>query len=239
MKKEQTIPAHVAVIMDGNGRWAKKRALPRTAGHREGVKVVEKLADTCLSAGVRYLTLFCFSSENWNRPKTEVNALFSLLENYLRKEIKPFRDKGINISFLGHTELLPEKIRELMSKTVSGNLPPEQEKLRLILAISYGGREEIADTARRLAQMAVNQKIKPEEINEKAFASAMYMPDIPDPDLVIRTSGEKRISNFLLWQSAYSEYVFLNTLWPDCTEKDFTAALDEYAARHRRFGKVK
>ncbi|MBR4126137.1 MAG: di-trans,poly-cis-decaprenylcistransferase [Alphaproteobacteria bacterium] len=239
MKKEQTIPAHVAVIMDGNGRWAKKRALPRTAGHREGVKVVEKLADTCLSAGVRYLTLFCFSSENWNRPKTEVNALFSLLENYLRKEIKPFRDKGINISFLGHTELLPEKIRELMSKTVSGNLPPEQEKLRLILAISYGGREEIADTARRLAQMAVNQKIKPEEINEKAFASAMYMPDIPDPDLVIRTSGEKRISNFLLWQSAYSEYVFLDTLWPDCTEKDFTAALDEYAARHRRFGKVK
>ena len=239
MKKEQTIPAHVAVIMDGNGRWAKKRALPRTAGHREGVKVVEKLADTCLSAGIRYLTLFCFSSENWNRPKTEVNALFSLLESYLRKEIKPFRDKGINISFLGHTELLPEKIRELMSKTVSGNLPPEQEKLRLILAISYGGREEIADTARRLAQMAVEQKIKPEEINEKAFASAMYMPDIPDPDLVIRTSGEKRISNFLLWQSAYSEYVFLDTLWPDCTEKDFTAALDEYAARHRRFGKVK
>ena len=239
MKKEQTSPAHVAVIMDGNGRWAKKRALPRTAGHREGVKVVEKLADTCLSAGIRYLTLFCFSSENWNRPKTEVNALFSLLESYLRKEIKPFRDKGINISFLGHTELLPEKIRELMSKTVSGNLPPEQEKLRLILAISYGGREEIADTARRLAQMAVEQKIKPEEINEKAFASAMYMPDIPDPDLVIRTSGEKRISNFLLWQSAYSEYVFLDTLWPDCTEKDFTAALDEYAARHRRFGKVK
>ena len=170
MKKEQSTPAHVAVIMDGNGRWAKKRALPRTAGHREGVKVVEKLADTCLSAGVRYLTLFCFSSENWNRPKTEVNALFSLLENYLRKEIKPFRDKGINISFLGHTELLPEKIRELIGKTVSGNLPPEQEKLRLILAISYGGREEIADTARRLAQMAVNQKIKPEEINEKTFA---------------------------------------------------------------------
>ena len=239
MKKEKTIPAHVAVIMDGNGRWAKKRAWPRTAGHREGVKVVEKLADTCLEAGVRYLTLFCFSSENWKRPKTEVNTLFSLLERYLQKGIQSFRDKGINIVFLGHTELLPEKIRVLMKKTIAENIPPEREKLRLILAISYGGREEIADTARRLAQMAVEQKIKPEEIDEKAFASALYMPDVPDPDLVIRTSGEKRISNFLLWQSAYSEYVFLDTLWPDCTGKDFTAALDEYAARHRRFGTVK
>ena len=239
MKKEQTTPVHVAVIMDGNGRWAKKRTLPRTAGHREGVKVVEKLADTCLAAGVRYLTLFCFSSENWNRPKTEVGALFSLLEKYLQKGIKPFRDKGINIFFLGHTELLPEKIQGLMKKTLAENVPPEQERLRLILAISYGGREEIADTARRLAQMAVDGKIKPEEIDERSFSAALYRPEIPDPDLVIRTSGEKRISNFLLWQSAYSEYVFLDTLWPDCTEKDFTAALDEYAARHRRFGKVK
>ena len=239
MKKRKTTPVHVAVIMDGNGRWAKKRALPRAAGHRAGVKVVEKLADTCLSEGVRYLTLFCFSSENWKRPKTEVGALFSLLEKYLRDGIKPFRQKGINVVFLGHTELLPEKIRLLIKETVAENLPSEQERLRLILAISYGGREEIADTARRLAQMAVEQKIRPEEINEKAFASVLYMPEVPDPDLVIRTSGEKRISNFLLWQSAYSEYVFLDTLWPDCTEKDFLAALDEYAARHRRFGKVK
>ena len=239
MKKEQTTPVHVAVIMDGNGRWAKKRALPRTAGHREGVKVVEKLADTCLKAGVRYLTLFCFSSENWNRPKNEIAALFSLLEKYLQKEIQSFRNKGINIVFLGHTELLPEKIQGLIKKTISENVPLKEEKLRLILAVSYGGREEIADTARRLAQMAVEQKINPEDINETFFAKAVYMPDVPDPDLVIRTSGEKRISNFLLWQSAYSEYVFLDTLWPDCTEKDFLAALDEYAARHRRFGKVK
>ena len=238
MDNKKDIPEHVAVIMDGNGRWAKKHNLPRTAGHREGAKVVEKLANTCLSAGVRYLTLFCFSSENWNRPETEIKALFSLLEEYLQKEVKPFREKGINISFLGHTELLPENIRQKISALTESNLPREQEKMRLILAISYGGREEIADTARRLAQMAAEQKIKPEEINEKFFASAMYMPDIPDPDLVVRTSGEKRISNFLLWQSAYSEYVFLDTLWPDCTEKDFYAALDEYAARQRRFGKV-
>ena len=138
-----------------------------------------------------------------------------------------------------HTELLPEKIQGLMKKTLAENVPPEQERLRLILAISYGGREEIADTARRLAQMAVDGKIKPEEIDERSFSAALYRPEIPDPDLVIRTSGEKRISNFLLWQSAYAEYVFLDTLWPDCTDKDFTAALDEYAARHRRFGKVK
>ena len=238
MEEKNSIPSHVAVIMDGNGRWAKKHNLPRTAGHKEGAKVVEKLADTCMSAGIRYLTLFCFSSENWNRPESEIKALFSLLENYLKKEIKPFRDKGINVSFLGHTELLPDNIQALMKNVTLGNLPPEQEKMRLILAISYGGREEIADTARRLAQKALNGEIKPEEINEKAFLSQLYLPDVPDPDLLIRTSGEKRISNFLLWQSAYSEFVFLDTLWPDCTEKDFRQALDEYAARQRRFGKV-
>lgn len=238
MVKKKDIPEHVAVIMDGNGRWAKKHNLPRSAGHREGAKVVEKLADTCLSAGVRHLTLFCFSSENWNRPESEIKALFSLLEQYLQKEIKPFRDKGINISFLGHTEHLPEKIQGLMQKVVSGNLPPEQEKLRLILAISYGGRDEIVDTAKLLAARAAKGEISADDIDEKTFASSMYLPDVPDPDLIIRTSGEKRISNFLLWQSAYSEFVFLDTLWPDCTEKDFWRALDEYAARHRRFGKV-
>lgn len=238
MEKKRIVPEHVAVIMDGNGRWAKKRNLPRAVGHREGAKVVGKLADACLSAGIRYLTLFCFSSENWNRPKEEIDALFSLLEEYLQKESEPFRKKGINFSLLGHTELLPEKLRRQIEELKAQNLPAKQEKLHLILALSYGGREEIVDAARRLAQRAVEQKIKPEEIDEKSFASALYLPQFPDPDLVIRTSGEKRISNFLLWQSAYSEYVFLDTLWPDCTEKDFYAALDEFAARHRRFGKV-
>lgn len=238
MEEDKKIPTHVAVIMDGNGRWAKKRNLPRTAGHKEGAKVVEKLADTCLNAGVRYLTLFCFSSENWNRPQNEIDALFSLLETYLRKEIRPFREKGINISFLGHINLLPEKIQKEINALTAENLPKEQEKMHLILAISYSGREEIVDAARRLAQKAVEQKVKPEEIDEKMFSSALNLPDVPDPDLIVRTSGEKRISNFLLWQSAYSEFVFLDTLWPDCTEKDFFAALDEYAARHRRFGKI-
>lgn len=238
MKEKQAIPVHVAVIMDGNGRWAKKHNLPRSAGHREGANVVEKLANTCLTSGVRYLTLFCFSSENWNRPQSEIDALFSLLEEYLQKESKPFRERGINFSLLGHAELLPQNLQQKLAELKAQNVPPEQEKMHLILAISYGGREEIVDAARRLAQKAVDREITPAEIDEKAFAGALYLPDIPDPDLVIRTSGEKRISNFLLWQSAYSEYVFLDTLWPDCTEKEFNMALNEYAARHRRFGKV-
>lgn len=238
MNKTRQIPAHVAVIMDGNGRWANKRHLPRTAGHRAGAKVVERLLDTCLTTGVRYVTLFCFSSENWNRPADEINALFSMLDDYLQKEVAPFRQKGVNFSFAGRTQALPEKTQGLMAGLVRDNLPPEREKLRLIMALSYGGREEIVDAARRLAQKVQNGETTPDQIDETAFCGALYLPDVPDPDLVIRTSGEKRISNFLLWQSAYSEFVFLDTLWPDCTERDFRAALDEYAARHRRFGKV-
>lgn len=224
--------------MDGNGRWAKQRSLPRTAGHRAGAKVVEKLLECCLNAGVRYVTLFCFSTENWNRPKDEVDTLFSMLNEYLSKEIQPVTDKGVKVSFAGRTDLLPEKTREMMAKVESVVPSSENQKLHLILAISYGGREEIVDAARALAKRVQNGEIRPDEIDEKAFSSALYLPDVPDPDLVIRTSGEKRISNFLLWQSAYSEYVFTNTLWPDFCERDFQAALDEYAARHRRFGKV-
>lgn len=238
MNTRSILPRHVAVIMDGNGRWAKQRSLPRTAGHRAGAKVVEKLLECCLNAGVRYVTLFCFSTENWNRPKDEVDTLFSMLNEYLSKEIQPVTDKGVKVSFAGRTDLLPEKTREMMAKVENVVPSPENQKLHLILAISYGGREEIVDAARALAKRVQNGEIRPDEIDEKAFSSALYLPDVPDPDLVIRTSGEKRISNFLLWQSAYSEYVFTNTLWPDFCERDFQAALDEYAARHRRFGKV-
>lgn len=238
MNTRSILPRHVAVIMDGNGRWAKQRSLPRTAGHRAGAKVVEKLLECCLNAGVRYVTLFCFSTENWNRPKDEVDTLFSMLNEYLSKEIRPVTNKGVKVSFAGRTDLLPEKTREMMAKVENVVPSPENQKLHLILAISYGGREEIVDAARALAKRVQNGEIRPDEIDEKAFSSALYLPDVPDPDLVIRTSGEKRISNFLLWQSAYSEYVFTNTLWPDFCERDFQAALDEYAARHRRFGKV-
>ena len=238
MNNKQNLPIHVGVIMDGNGRWAKKRSLPRTAGHREGAKVVEKLAHSCLNAGVRYLTLFCFSTENWNRPKEEVDTLFSMLNEYLHKESKPFREKGINFSFLGRIDLLPEETQQMIDALEKENLPKEQEKMHLILALSYGGREEIIDAAKHLAHKVKDGKITPDQIDETVFSSALYLPDIPNPDLIIRTSGEKRISNFLLWQAAYAEFVFLDTLWPDCTEKDFYAALDEFAVRHRRFGNV-
>lgn len=238
MDNIQQIPVHVAVIMDGNGRWAKKRGLSRAKGHREGAKAIEHLVDSCLSSGVKYLTLFCFSSENWNRPADEIKALFSLLEEYLKKEAEPFRKKGINVSFIGRRKLLPESTQKLMTEVESKNLSDDEERLHLILAISYGGREEIVDTACRLAESVQKGDLKPESINEEVFSSHLYLPNVPFPDLLVRTSGEKRISNFLLWELAYAEFFFTDTLWPDFSEKDFQEALQEYASRQRRFGKI-
>ena len=166
--------------MDGNGRWAKQRSLPRTAGHRAGAKVVEKLLECCLNAGVRYVTLFCFSTENWKRPKDEVDTLFSMLNEYLSKEIQPVTNKGVKVSFAGRTDLLPEKTREMMAKVENVVPSPENQKLHLILAISYGGREEIVDAARALAKRVQNGEIRPDEIDEKAFSSALYLPDVPE-----------------------------------------------------------
>ena len=232
------IPAHVAVIMDGNGRWAKQRGLSRTQGHRAGAKAVERLADACLAVGIRYVTLFCFSSENWNRPQAEIAALFKMLDEYLHKELAPFRQKGINAVFTGQIDRLPAGLQKTIRDFESQNLPAEQEKMRLNLAISYGGREEITQAARRLAQQVEAGTLKPADITEALFERALYRPDIPDPDLLIRTSGELRISNFLLWQLAYTELYFTDTLWPDFSADDLQAALTEYAKRQRRFGKV-
>ena len=232
------IPTHVAVIMDGNGRWAKQRGLSRTQGHRAGAKAVERLADACLAAGVRYVTLFCFSSENWNRPQSEISALFKLLDEYLHKEIAPFRKKGINAVFTGQIDRLPKGLQETIRSFEAQNLPIEQEKMCLNLAIGYGGREEITQAARRLAQQVKAGVLNPEDITDETFSNVLYRPDIPDPDLLIRTSGELRISNFLLWQLAYTELYFTDTLWPDFSADDVQAALTEYAKRQRRFGKV-
>ncbi|HBO59045.1 MAG TPA: di-trans,poly-cis-decaprenylcistransferase [Alphaproteobacteria bacterium] len=232
------IPAHVAVIMDGNGRWAKQRGLSRTQGHRAGAKAVERLADACLAAGIRYVTLFCFSSENWNRPQAEIAALFKMLDEYLHKELAPFRQKGINAVFTGQIDRLPAGLQKTIRDFESQNLPAEQEKMRLNLAISYGGREEITQAARRLAQQVETGALKSADITETLFERALYRPDIPDPDLLIRTSGELRISNFLLWQLAYTELYFTDTLWPDFSAEDLHEALTEYAKRQRRFGKV-
>lgn len=238
MTETGQIPTHVAVIMDGNGRWAKQRGLSRTQGHRAGAKAVERLADACLAAGVRYVTLFCFSSENWNRPQAEISALFKMLDEYLHKEIASFRQKGINAVFTGQIDRLPEELQKTIREFEAKNLPAEQEKMCLNLAISYGGREEIVQAARRLAQQVETGALKSEDITEKLFEQALYRPDIPDPDLLIRTSGELRISNFLLWRLAYTELYFTDTLWPDFSADDLQAALTEYAKRQRRFGKV-
>ena len=232
------IPTHVAVIMDGNGRWAKQRGLSRTQGHRAGAKAVERLADACLAAGVRYVTLFCFSSENWNRPQSEISALFKLLDEYLHRELVPFRKKGINAVFTGQIDRLPKGLQETIRSFEAQNMPIEQEKMRLNLAIGYGGREEITQAARRLAQQVKAGVLNPEDIMDETVSNALYRPDIPDPDLLIRTSGELRISNFLLWQLAYTELYFTDTLWPDFSADDVQAALTEYAKRQRRFGKV-
>lgn len=236
MSEKRRIPAHVAVIMDGNGRWAQQHSITRSMGHREGAKAVERAIQSCLDSGVRYLTLFCFSSENWKRPPEEVSSLMSLLEEYLSKKIEPLAEKGIRVCFSGRLEMLPENIRSKIQLVTSQAVP--DERLTLILALSYGGRWEIVDAARRLAEQVKNGALEPSDINEESLSHALYLPDIPDPDLLIRTSGEKRLSNFLLWQTAYTEVVFTDTLWPDFSDEDFRKALEDYASRHRRFGKV-
>lgn len=236
MTSERRLPAHIAVIMDGNGRWAEKHGLPRTFGHRKGVKAAETMVESCLEAGISYLTLFCFSSENWNRPEEEVSALMDLLRSYFKEDVQKLQEKRVKLKFSGRFDRLPEDIRKKMAQI--GSVEISQPKLTLVMALSYGGREEIVDAARRLARRVANNDLSIEQINEAEFSRSLYTPDVPDPDLLIRSGGEKRISNFLLWQGAYTEIVFSNKLWPDFSKEDFQSALDEYALRHRRFGRV-
>lgn len=225
---------HVAIIMDGNGRWAKARGLPRTVGHKKGVDAVRRVITAARELGVRYLTLFGFSSENWRRPADEVGELMRLLRFYLHSEIAELHANGVRLRIIGDRGRLAPDIVQLIEageKRTAGN-----EGLTLLVALSYGGRQEIVDAARRLAEDAAAGRIVPAAIDEAAFIGRLYAPDIPDPDLVIRTSGEKRISNFLLWQAAYAEFLFTDTLWPDFEKSDLEAALDEYHRRERRFG---
>lgn len=236
MTSERRLPAHIAVIMDGNGRWAEKHGLPRTFGHRKGVKAAETMVESCLEAGISYLTLFCFSSENWNRPEEEVSALMDLLRSYFKEDVQKLQEKRVKLKFSGRFDRLPEDIRKKMAEVDSIEI--SQPKLTLVMALSYGGREEIVDAARRLARRVADNDLSIEQIDEAEFSRSLYVPDVPDPDLLIRSGGEKRISNFLLWQGAYTEIVFSNKLWPDFSKEDFQSALDEYALRHRRFGRV-
>lgn len=232
------VPVHVAVIMDGNGRWAKQRGLPRSEGHRAGAEAVKRLADSALAVGIRYVTLFCFSTENWKRPTAEIKSLFSLFDEYLGLNVTSFREKGINLAHIGKIDSLPAMLQKKLKNVEAGNIPPEKEKLRLILALNYGSRDEIADAVRSIADRVQKGLMKPSDVSVETVSRAMYMPDVPDPDLLIRTSGELRISNFLLWQSAYTEFHFTDTLWPDFSDADLKAALTDFSGRKRRFGKL-
>nr|WP_041446034.1 polyprenyl diphosphate synthase [Thermovirga lienii] len=219
--------------MDGNGRWAQKRKLPRLFGHKEGAKTVERVLEIAIKRGIRYLTLYAFSTENWKRPKEEVEGLFSLLKNYLTKKSGDLQQNDIRLRFAGRIESLPEDVRMAMVKVQKET--SNCKTLDLILCINYGGRQEIIDAARKLLDIYSSNI---DEIDEVSFRSCLYLPDVPDPDLIIRTSGEMRLSNFLLWQSSYSELFFTETLWPDFSEKDFDEALESYAKRQRRYGAV-
>jgi undecaprenyl diphosphate synthase len=227
-------PVHVAIIMDGNGRWANARGLPRTIGHQRGADAVRRTVVGAAELGIAYLTLYGFSSENWKRPAAEIDDLMALLRFYLRSEIAELHRNGVRVRVIGDRERLASDIVALIGEAeqrTSGNA-----RLNLTVALSYGGRSEIALAARRLAEAARAGRLEPADIDEAAFASHLLTVGIPDPDLVIRTSGEKRISNFLLWQSAYAELVFLDRLWPDFTKDDLADAIREYHRRDRRYG---
>jgi len=227
-------PAHIAIIMDGNGRWARQRGLPRTAGHRQGAEAARRAVEGAIEAGVSYLTLFSFSSENWSRPASEVQELMGLLKRYLQSEIAELHKNGVRLKVIGDRARLTDDITSLIEE--GEERTRHNDKLCLTMALSYGGRQEIVDTARRLAQAAVAGEIDPAAIDEAQFAARLFTHDLPDPDLLIRTSGEQRISNFLLWQLAYSELVFVDTLWPDFTADHLGAAIREYQRRDRRYG---
>jgi undecaprenyl diphosphate synthase len=227
-------PAHVAIIMDGNGRWAKSRGLPRIAGHRRGAEAVRRTVEAAGEFGIAYLTLFGFSSENWKRPVDEVDDLMGLLRHYIRAEIAELHARNVRVRIIGERRRLAPDIVALIDKAealTSGN-----GGLRLTIALSYGGRAEIAAAARAIAQASAQGRLAPEQVDEAAFARHLLTAGMPDPDLLIRTSGEQRISNFLLWQTAYAELVFTSTLWPDFGKPDLEKALRDYHGRDRRYG---
>ena len=235
MTTENT-PRHVAIIMDGNGRWAVNRGRPRTFGHHRGVERVREVVRAAPDLGIGVLTLFAFSTENWRRPDYEVRVLMSLFRRYIVREVDELDQEGVRVRFIGQRERLPANLRRLMGmmeERTAGNT-----RLVLQVAISYGARTEITDTVRRLAADAAAGRIAPDEIDEAAVSAALWTGGVPDPDLVIRTSGEQRISNFLLWQSAYAEYAFVEECWPDFTPEHLARIVADFGQRERRYGAV-
>ena len=227
------LPRHVAIIMDGNGRWAAKRGLPRTAGHKQGAESARRVVKSASDLGIQYLTLFGFSSENWKRPESEIKDLMNLLRYYLRAETAEFHKNGARLRVIGDRSAFDEDIIKLIENAES--LTEDNKKITVIIALNYGGRNDIMTAFKRLHNAHIGEKLEFSTIEEQ-MPGFLMTAGIPDPDLMIRTSGEQRISNFLLWQCAYSEFVFTNTLWPDFAHDDLQAALEEYAGRDRRFG---
>lgn len=232
IKLPENIPTHIAIIMDGNGRWAKKRALPRFYGHKKGVDSVRNIVRASAEFGIKYLTLFVFSSENWERPESEVNKLMKMLEELLLKEEPELNKNNVRVKAIGQLWRLPEKVRENLNYMIDKT--KDNTGLVLVLALSYGARNEIIDAVKKLSQ----EKKDLTDLTSDDFRSYLYDPEIPDPDLLIRTAGEKRISNYLLWQSAYTEFYFTDVLWPDFDKKELLAAIEDYSKRKRRFGKI-
>ncbi|QQP92106.1 isoprenyl transferase [Skermanella sp. TT6] len=230
------LPQHVAIIMDGNGRWAKARGLPRTAGHRKGIEAVRRTVEAARELGIPYLTMFGFSSENWRRPEGEVFDLMQLLRFYLRSEIAELHKNGVRLRVIGDRSRLSGDIVTMIEN--AEELTRGNRALNLTIALSYGSRQEIAGAARQMVRDALEGRLHPEDVTEEAFSGRLLTREIPDPDLLLRTSGEQRISNFLLWQLAYTELVFVDTLWPDFTKRDLEDAIREFNQRDRRYGAV-
>ncbi len=229
------VPRHVAVIMDGNGRWARERNLPRLKGHQAGAESVRACLRACQELGVTHLTLYAFSSENWRRPEEEVRGLMGLMKTFLDREEKVLHENRIRLRIIGRLDRIEPRLRDHLAQVVEKTR--DYDRAHLTVALSYGGRAEIADAARRLAERVRAGEIAPEDIDEEAVAAHLYAPDVPDPDLMIRTSGERRISNFLLWQLSYAELYFTEVLWPDFREAHFREAVADYQHRKRRFGR--
>lgn len=230
-------PHHVAIIMDGNGRWAQARGRPRLFGHHAGAKRVREIVESCPALGVKYLTIFAFSTENWKRTQTEVSGLMSLFKRYLMKEARGLKEAGVRVRFIGTRDRLQPALAQLMSELET--LTQDNDLVHLTVAINYGGRDEVARATKRLAQDVADGRLSVDAIDQETLPKYLDTHVLPDPDLVIRTSGEARISNFLLWQSAYSEYEFIETLWPDFTKQIFANIVANFATRDRRFGAVK
>ncbi|WP_339634739.1 isoprenyl transferase [uncultured Sneathiella sp.] len=230
------IPEHVAIIMDGNGRWATKRSLQRLRGHEQGAEAVREAVKGCGELGIRYLTIFAFSSENWSRPVEEINHLMGLFRFFFQKEVKALCEAGVKVKFIGDISRLPDDIQELIKDLKART--KDNSKLNLTIALSYGSQAEIAGSMRRIGEKVRAGEIEPEDIDETMVARHLETADLPDPDLLIRTSGEQRLSNFLLWQCAYTEFVFLDVLWPDFRKEDLISAVEEFGSRNRRYGAI-